>query len=83
VVDFVDRQHVRWEGRSPTSDVASNKTLAKRWFLAAWEQESSSSYKIPTTGDALDLAAMGTLRPEFFNFFRYQGNQIEMEGKKY
>jgi hypothetical protein len=51
--------------------------------LAAWEQESSSSYKIPTTGDALDLAAMGTLRPEFFNFFRYQGNQIEMEGKKY
>ncbi len=82
VVDFVDRQHVRWEGRFPTSDITSNKTIAKRWFMANWEQGSSSTYRIPTTGDALDLAATGTLRPEFFNFFRYQGNQIEMEGKK-
>ena len=62
--------------------LGSNKTtLDKREFMVDWTTIKDLAYGWPTTGNALDFAGSGTLRPEFFNWFRYQTTQIEMEGK--
>jgi hypothetical protein len=73
VIDFIN-----WRQLARASD---NKTLDKRWFLDDWTEARYRHQGWPTTGDAFDLLANGALRPEFFNFFRYRGNQIELEGE--
>lgn len=81
--DIAVDEHVRPGLRSVLEPVlGSNKTaLGKREFIVDWVVQQQRDYGMPTTGNALDLAGSGTLRPEFFNYFRYQGTQIEMEGK--
>lgn len=83
--DMAVDEHVRPGLRSVLEPIiGSNKTaLTKRVFVVKWELDRALDLKMPTTGNALDLAGSGTLRPEFFNWFRYQGNQIEMEGEYY
>jgi hypothetical protein len=80
VMDFIPRERRHSVTEADIESVALNKTT-KRWFIDNWEQGSSRQYRLPTTGDAFDLASGGTLRPEFYNFFRYRHNEIEMEGK--
>ena len=75
-IDFVPRLGRRTDIASP-----SNKTLSKRWFINRWAEGGTRERFMPEVGDAFDLLANNVLRPEFYNFFRYQGNQIEMEGK--
>ncbi len=81
VIDFVPRQHgVARSGRGTYNKTGNNNN--KRWFLNDFSGDDSlKKAGWPYTGSAFDLMANGVLRPEFFNFFRYQGNQIEMESK--
>ncbi|KAK3901352.1 hypothetical protein C8A05DRAFT_16453 [Staphylotrichum tortipilum] len=79
-IDFVPRLEVRWAaGRVAEVASPSNETLSKRWFINRWAVGGTRWQNLPELGDAFDLLANNVLRPEFYNFFRYQGNQIEME----
>ncbi len=77
-IDFVPRLAAR---RTPEAASPSNATLSKRWFIDRWSDGGTRWQGLPEVGDAFDLLANNVLRPEFYNFFRYQGNQIEMESK--
>ncbi len=81
VIEFAPRQHAQVR-----SDLgAFNKTHSniKRWFFDNWSGDPATKAPYnPTTGNAFDLLANGVLRPEFYNFFRYQNNEIEMESKQ-
>lgn len=62
---------------------AFNKTHSKRAFTDDFTEGGHRKKGQPESGDAFEMMDNGYLRVEYFKWFRYQGNEIEMESKQF
>lgn len=64
-----------------TSDVGSGQ-LTKRTFAINLDARGSGQTTHPAnTGDAIELLGNNLLRMEYYRWFRYNTNEVELEGK--